>query len=389
MQIRQYQARTWFDSLNSSCDFRDALHHEDELFDIIQQGLDDPPQFHESIRLLIHIYPYFVKVHSHVEKWRPLLLNALLPSQDLKDADLQIQLYCLMGESALLEGDSDFARRSFQIALKRAEEKQIQEMVVATVAGLLKLQWFDIGGQINISLITNALTLSSQMRNWALRAELHEALAYAYVRIGETAQGLGYAQMAYVFRYLSGNTTEIGLGAWILSLAFLRAASNLESRPCLEKAAHFLEIAQTNLARSEYAWQYTLLTYEQGHIHLELEDYQEAEQCFLETLNEALSLNRPQHIVIAYHSLGLTQSKLRHYDEARKNLTSALEIWSSLHNSYEYANCLHALGDLEKRAGNTDTARQHLLEALSICASLPEIAQKKHLEKLINETIND
>lgn len=389
MQIRQHPARAWLDSLDSTDSLRDILQHEDELYYIIQEGLEDPPEFHECITLLILVYPYFVKTHSHVERWRPLLLKALLPSQDIRDNELQIQLYRLMGETALLEGNGDFARRSFQIAFKRAEEKQVMEMIVATMAGLLKLQWFDIGSQLNAELIRSTLTISSQLMNKSLRAELYEALAYAYVRIGETVQGLGYAQLAYVFRFLTGDTTEIGLGAWILSLAYLRAASNHNSRPCLKNAEQFLEIAQACLAKSEYAWQYTLLTYEQGHIHLELEDYDEAEQCFAEALSEALRLQRPQYVVIAYHSLGLTQAKMAHYDEALKNLNAALEIWSSLHNLYEYANCLHALGDLEKRAGNTDAARQHLLDALSICKILPEVAQRKHLEKLINETMNE
>jgi tetratricopeptide (TPR) repeat protein len=390
MQTRQPLARKWSELLSQVHSDLRAIHdHEDEIFSVIQHGLDFPPHFHESIKLLIRVYPYFVKAHSHVAKWRPLLLSALLASQDIKDSDLQTQVYRLMGETALLEGDSELARRSFETALKRAEESQIAEMIVATCTGLLRLEWFDLKNSVSEDLVGNALTLSRQISDWSLRADLHDGLAYALTRLGATIEALGHAQLAYGLRIKTGESGELGRGAWLLSTVYLRIVSNLKLHHCLEKARYFIEIAQANLSRTKYAWQYALLAYQQGLIRIEMLDYTGAKQWFVEALKEAHYLPHPQYVVIAIHSLGLAQTELQEYEEARQNLISAYNMWADLRNTYEQASTLQALGYLEYRSGNTNAARQHLVTARSLAQKLPLVSQRKYLEKLIDDTLNE
>src|SRR5882724_5926724 len=109
--------------------------YENNLLTLLHQGLNRERQFRESYELLTQVFPYFALSLSHTEQWSPLLWDALLMAQDIKDNDLQIKVFCWMGEAYLKIGKHESARKVFSTALEHAEAGQIDEMKVAVYTG--------------------------------------------------------------------------------------------------------------------------------------------------------------------------------------------------------------------------------------------------------------
>lgn len=388
MPFRLQTAGDWLRYLqNDNRDRSWLLAYEDTLINLIRQGLSREVEYHETVDLLMQLFPYFVKVHAHIEAWSPLLMDALLPAQDLQDNALQLQVFRWMGEIFLKDGKHQSANRVFSIALERADAGHSKEVLVAVYAGLFKLQWFDVNHKAFQSLVHHASGIALTLHDPLLHIELYDSLALAFARLGDFSSALGYGQTAFVIAHYRADAAAVAHTAYTLAAVYRQFAhqSQLSTPLCL--ASEFLEIARASIAHTEYAWQYSLLAYEQAGIYHQLGDFEAAESWFKQALDEALRLNLPQYVVVARHGLGLSQGRLGRYEPARANLLAALDLWTNLKNHFEQANTHYALADLEYAAGNHAFARQHLLSASEIVNTLPDTPNTAFLRAQIEELL--
>lgn len=334
--------------------------YEDNLLTLLRQGLNREHQFRKSYELLTLVFPYFALSLSHTEEWSLLLRDALLMAQDIKDNDLQVKVFRWMGEAYLKVGKHESARNVFSTALERAEAGQIDDMKVAVYTGLFKLQWFNLKEKLTQSLVNRALAVAAQLETQGLRADLFDALAFAYLHYSDTDIALGYGQMAFAYWYAVKNHSGIGRTAYTLAAIYTRAGQLMDDKRVLNQAISFLNIARDALAFTDDKWQHPLLAYEQASIYFQLEQFEEAVSWYQQSLSEAEQTNSPHYVVVAQHGLGLALAKLNQFPPARRYLLLAFDHWDAFNNSFERASVLAGLADLELRANDKLRAKAYL-----------------------------
>ena len=137
------------------------------------------------------------------------------------------------------------------------------------------------------------------MKDYNLKGELYDALAFAYARIGETQTALGYGQTAYIFWNVIRDNAGMGRTAFTLAEVYRYAARYEDSDICLERALEYLEIARSKMAKTQHVWQHSLIAYTQASIYFQRGQWEEAESWYQIALDEAKSMNRLQFL--AYH----------------------------------------------------------------------------------------
>jgi tetratricopeptide repeat protein len=362
--------------------------YEDNLLNLLRQGLNREHQFRKSYELLTLVFPYFALSLSHTEEWSLLLRDALLMAQDIKDNDLQVKVFRWMGEAYLKVGKHEPARKVFSTALERAEAGQIDDMKVAVYIGLFKLQWFNLKENITQTLVQQALDTANRIQDRALQADLFDSLAFAYTRLAETEIALGYGQTAFAYWKSVKNHSGIGRTAYTNAAIYMQVSQLKDNKRFLTQAISFLEIARDELALTNDKWQYPLLAYEQAAIYFQLEAFEEAASWFQQSLSEAEQTNSPHYVVIAQHGLGLAQSKLKQFSSARRLLLVALNHWNDLNNSYEKASVLAGLADLELRDNNQPRAKAYIDEGLGCIEEIQDEKLRQFLRDQFEDIIS-
>lgn len=355
------------------------LAHENELISLLHIGLNREQDFRIAFELLTRVFPYFALTLSHIEKWSPLLMDALLMAQDIKDNKLQVMLFRWLGESYLKVGQHQSASRAFTTGLNRAESGQIDDMIVAMYTGIFKLQWFDLEQDLTRPLIQQALDAAMRASDHGLRADLYDALASAYVRLQKTDIALGYGQTAFAYWHNVHNHSGIGRAAYTLAAIYTHTTQLTEDKRFLDHAIIYLDIARDELSQTDDVWQYPLLAYEAAGIYYQREDYEAAASWFEQSLKEAVNTNAPHYGVIAHHGLGLAQAKLKLFAAGRRNLLTALKSWDDFNNAYEKGSVLIGLADLEYHAGNKEKARSYLYSGLEVARCVHDETMRQFL----------
>ncbi len=364
---------------NSDKPFNWLIPYEANLLSLLQTGLNRERDFRKSYDLLTIVFPYFALNLSHSEQWSPLLADALLMAQDIQNNEFQVKVFRWMGESYLKIGQHQSARSAFSTALERAETGQIDDMKVAVFTGLFKLQWFDLRQNVSQMLVEQALATARCVEDLKLRADLYEALAFAYGRMRETKVALGYGQTALVYWQSLNDSSGLGRAAYTLAAVYTQITQITEDKRFLKYAIQYLEMAHDALSQTNDVWQYPLLAYERAVIYYQLEEYETAASWFQQSLQEADRINAPHYVVIAHHGLGLAQAKLSQFNSARHYLLKALESWITLKNNYEQASVLVGLADLELCAGNRTESTAYIHDGLIITDQIEDNEMQQFL----------
>lgn len=380
--------RVWLERLDDREDNLTWLSpYEPELLDVLRRGLNFPPHYHDSIDLLSRIFPHFNERYSRPDDWRGLLVDALVPAMDFRDARLKADVFRRIGELALKSGKAPAAQKMFEQSLADAEAGQHQAMMLSALIGLMKLQWFDLARQVDDTLVERAKQLAAEVYRADLQIEFYGALANLQFRQGHLLQALRFGRRA--LRLAEAWSDEGRRGRMALSVAgiYRQISVVCHYRAALKRADVYLEQAAACLSETDYRWQFTVLAYEQGVLDLQCRDYEAAEQAFTTALEEAQRLKIDTYVTIARHGLGLAQTHTGRRSEARTNLGIVLEAWHKADNRYEEASTLQALGYLEQCEGNREQALEHLKQALSLCDELAEVPQTEALRQHINDSL--
>lgn len=376
--------RDWLESARGHMDDNRWLsENENGLYTALKDGLQRPPTFHDTVELLMMVFPHYALVRFHSKRWLPLLFEAIVQAQDLRDSEMQIHILTHMGESYITSGKNTAAQEAFSIALERAKDGQISEMMLAAYIGLIRVQYVNIEGEADPNLFVKALSLEQEVDDLALKAALHEALSLAYIKAAQTtALAIGHGQTAYVYWYRLENKLEMAKTAYLLSSAY-RFAGQLES------AKKWLERASTLFEKTDYSRQHTLLAYEQGSLYLQQKEYEVAEQWLNLALDEAIQIGSVDYEASAYHALGIAQTGLGQFAAAEKSLERALEAWKTIGDRYELASAYHAVGYLQFRQKNFVSAREWFHKGLEVCKGIPQQSQREFMEKHIHDTLDE
>lgn len=356
--------------------------HEDEVLAAIRDGLNYPPLFHHAAKLLIQVFPHFALLRANTQRWSPLLYDALVAAQDLRDDDLQAQVLTQLGETHLLNGKHPAAHQTFTLALERAQQGDEQELRLAAYIGLIKLQSIYFDGKFQPDFIEQVKDLRRQVSDEFLRAAAHQILATAYSFMEDTRAALGEGQTAYARWRKLDNKHGMADTTLRLAVQYWRIGR-------LDLADLFLKRAQSYYLATESARQYGLSAYGEGLLAHRREEHNAAEQWFQQALREFQHLNRTYDIAMSHHSLGLAQTGLRKFAEARSNLEIAMQLWESLKNWHELASACQAMGYLEGQAGRQAEALAWLDKALAMCQRIPQMPNRERLERDIRETIRE
>jgi len=379
----------WNRYIRNNGDLRWLIPYEKHLASVIRKGLFRDHTFRDTILLLKQVVPYFVTNQLNVKLWLPILMDALIQAQNLKDNRLQIEVLGFLGESHIHTGRPDSALRVFMQALERANEERFPETLVAIYIGLFKMQWFDLRNPKTDEYVQDALSVAHEVDDLDLKANLHHELARAYIRMANMPNALAHAQTSYNYWQKLQNEIGIGRAAFTLAVVY-RYSAFMEKMPdYLDTAEHFLNVAKERITPDEYAGQYTVLAYETGVLHLQRGNGQEALDWLGIALSKAVVLDVPHYIAISHHGIGLAQTHLRNYPEAREHLQTAIEMWKKMENSAEESSALQALGYLEGQAGHKQLARDYLNRALGVCETLSETPQRETLWKHIMDSIDE
>src|SRR5215813_8530389 len=156
--------RNWLKQVQTHADDgRWFSKHEDVLYPLIAGSLQKPPEFRDAAELLMAVFHHYAFVLYHVKRWSPLLLDALVHAQTLRDNEMQIRILTYLGENYLTSGKYAAAGNTFKIALERARDGQTKEMMLAAYIGLIRMQSVHLADSFDPDLFVKSLTLSKQV----------------------------------------------------------------------------------------------------------------------------------------------------------------------------------------------------------------------------------
>jgi tetratricopeptide (TPR) repeat protein len=355
--------------------------HEDELYGAVNSALNKDLSLRDGFDLLLHVYPHFALVRGQVERWLPLLLDALVRAQDIHDSEMQVRILTLAGDTHVLSSKATAAHQTFQMALQRAQEEQTPERMLDVYIGIIKLQALNPSPRFNTAFVQEVLRLEREVHDIRQTASLYQALALGYLYHGEIVQAVEYGQLAMGIWFKLADKVQIGRTACLLATSY-RSDQNYDH------ASRWLELAEDQLLPTDYKAQDAVLAYEIGAVRLGLREYPAAAQWLEIALKEYQRCKLPNYVTAARHALGLAQLGLEDYEASRSNLKQALQSWRRFENHLEEANVLLVLGCLEQAANNQDAARDYLNRAADACRNLPTTALTRKLDAEIRNMLD-
>ncbi len=361
-------------------DTRWLSRNEAELQAAVAASIYRQSDFHDAVELLLRVFNHYALVLYHAKRWSPLLLQALTQAQDLRDSEMQTRILTHMGESYIAGGKNTAAREAFNIALERAHDGQMKEMMLASYIGLIRMLSINVPDDFNAELFSKALDLSSQVNDLSLKASLHQSLTMPYMYARQSVKAVEHGQLAYIYWQYLGNSIEAAKTLYLLASAY-RFAWNLE------RAEQMLEIAASFFETTAYNRQYPLIAYEEGALHIQRKNYDIAEQCLKLALQEAIESGSLYLIASSQHALAIAQTELNQYEAAENNLRQGFMLWENLGDDYELASAHQAMGRLENKRGNPKSAYKWLQASLLLCEKLPLNGEREWLTNHIQATI--
>lgn len=352
----------------------------ESIFEEIATKLVNNATAQDSIKALNLVFPYAISRHDY-ERWQPLLMNALIHGQELRNNDIQIRIWEHIGQNYLKGGSYHRAYEAFLKAYERADEgKGNTERKLLARIGLLCTQAMRNNQSLRERIVHEILVLSHHVYDLNMLALVHRVLAVHHLYSLEIPQALEHGQYALAMFFRAGHDIDITQTAFILSEIY-RLQKNIPM------AKQLLHLGHVYLKGREHAHQMAHYAYQRGTLaHVE-RDHGNASYWLDIALSQFLEFgNYPAHKGAAHHTLGLTQVYLAEFDKARENLEEALHIWQELDNRYEYINALFAKGFLAQKEGKYRDAHHWYDEALKVC---DQSEQSPRLQALRNQILKD
>jgi tetratricopeptide (TPR) repeat protein len=362
-------------------------NNQSELFKVIRWELNANHPKHDVFDLLILVFPVFMQHYLRYDEWTHLLRDALVTAQRIQDIDLQASIYRSMGDQFLQQGNPTAAREMFESGMEYAARNEYREMIVALYAGLFRMQWFSFQDEFTPRIIQSVLDESTQIDNKEIRLNLHDALAFGYLKSGDTIPALEHAQTALTLATMTGKPQFVAQMALTLSVIYTYIAVVDKIDHCLKVADKLLKYSRSLVKTPELGWQYFGFAYQTGVQHLQRGKNRSAVQFLRRAVSEASDRN--DYLAASKHALALAQTQLNLLDDARTNLVEAVNLWEAMNNQLERASALQGLAYLEYLAGQYHAAIPHLHHALVICEAQPANSRREILIKLILETMDE
>lgn len=351
--------------------------HIHPVYQQIRDGLEYMSSAHGAIELLNLIMPYALTRHDY-RRWVNPLYDALLHGMELKDDEIQIQIWSHLGNCFFQMANYKNASTNLNKALERGNLDATPETRLLARIGMLRTK--TVYGTRDIEeFIHETLDEARQIASYALLGKLHYTLAVAYAHQAETLKGLGHGQMALACWYQENNEVEK-----VRSL--LALAEICRVAMCFPQASRYLALVPAE-AESDYI--VGINHYHKGSVLLEQNQLEAALPCLEFALRQFKQMDFPYMTGAAYHALALVQTKLRDFEIARENLRRAIIIWQQIDNAYEQANGVYALGFLEEHADRPDEAASLYRRALELTDRLAVTPALTSLREEIEQRLRE
>lgn len=334
--------------------------HHNSLHRQIIKDLEYPSSAQQAIDCLNLIMPYALTRHDY-GRWLNPLYDALLHGMELKDDEIQIQIWAHLGNCLFQRANYRSASANFRKALERCDLDATPETLLLARIGMLRTKTIFESRDID-RFIDEALDAAQAIANYHLLGKLHYTLAVSYGHQGETEKGLGHGQVALACWYQEKNTVEIERTA--LALAEICRVAK-----CFAQAGRYFDLVHPG---SEDIYITGISHYHRGSVLLETDQFAEAQNALEQALQHFIKLDFPYMTAATHHTLALVQTKRDTFDDARANLRRALILWQEVDNMFQQVNCVYALGFLERRASNPHEARRLYQRALQLAEGLPK-----------------
>ncbi|NDJ62189.1 MAG: hypothetical protein GYB67_13765 [Chloroflexi bacterium] len=358
--------------------------NEDEIRELIAQGLHFGPAASEAAQTLLLVGGFMLKRENH-RAWRNLIFDMLPNTRQLLRNIDQVRLLNLVAQAALNSSEPRLSDVALQQALDRAADDASGEALVEAHIQLLQhiahsdAAWAD--DQLRPEQIAYVRRLAADLDDLRLSARLYQSLAVAYAHWGRTPAALGYGQVAYAYWQRLNDVNGLAETAGVLA-----ETARLAELPRL--AEHYLQLAirynddlptsKVNTARLAN-WRASML-YEQ-------EQYEEAENWYAIGLVLFRRLGLTQYMAISAFGLGMAQVQRGKFEQARANLHAAERAADKLESRYHKVNVQFAFGYLEAKRGNHREAQRLLHAALQQTDTLADMQARQAMRAAIRDVI--
>ncbi len=357
-------------------DYGWLAQHFDEIFASLADGLQRPQYAIDAIYALNIVFNY-VLTRDDYKILEPLLLDGLWHAQELKDDELQMQVWAQLGHNHLLYGLRDQAESAFNNAGFR-EDRVTPDSALLFQIGLLKSR--ALAYEVNDDFVFSALEKAARVKDKMLVAALYHALAMAYLYRGENTRALGYGQTAYGWWHQAQNQVELANTASTLAEAYRKAG-------LLIHAERWLDISRQHFERTDHHHKFARYAYQQGVLELENRHFDRAKRWLTNALERFELLDYPYFTGACHHSLGLTLVHLDERDAARQHMKLAFRAWEKLENWLEKANISSALGYMSYKEEDYRRALRWYQTALEQIKKAPEAPTQETLQGQIKDNI--
>jgi tetratricopeptide (TPR) repeat protein len=345
--------------------------HTTDLQKAVREALFTPHLRRDAVIMLKILGPYFT-THHQWRQWLPLLMDALVMAQQMHDNDEQTWFWRSIASLFAFEGQHAMANRALYSALFYADISDTPSAILRAYIGLIRLQMIHQDESFNDEFVRQVHEYAVQVNQPSLWAELHQALAMAYVYRGDTLRALSYAQTAFAYWRTTRQILETARIAYTLAQIYRQLR-------LFTLADYYLQISQDEYNKKRVS--VAAVYYEKALLMMDQKDPTEAIHWLKKALQGFKYLDAKKQEAAVYHAMGLAYLEKRMYTHSLNNLTNARKRWEELDNSLEIAKSYHALSTLEWRIGSPSRAVDHAQTTLQIARDLPESYERDYLIK--------
>ena len=289
------------------------------------------------------------------------LAYEILNSYEDTVVDYEWQLYDIIAEAYVFEGNWDEAIKDFQKAEYLSKHRD------ASFWASVKVRLATILGKRDK--INEAITHVKEVIKEQMKIDRKEYVSIAYYVLGNLLinrqtpeESARLFTDALTIAEKSGDFKSIGYAYNGLGIINKRMKNYDDALKYFEKSKKYLEIAGDTEALIKVIRNI-------GSVYYDLRDSR-AERYFKDSLNLSEKTGNPWSIARAYLSIGVWDVYMEKYIEAKKFLEKSYKIFSELHSHEGVANVYLTMGTLYAYLGDSQRAKNYYDMAMDLAASI-------------------
>lgn len=353
--------------------------HESSTRNTIRRVSDKAPLYLDTV---ITAFVCLRNLHTHktYQLWAQIIADLLLVADDLRNPDLQSQLWLAYADFMMRAGQHKMASRAAEIGtafLPDRSEPDIDMRRAQASLLLIRAQQPVSSKATTIRLIARALKYARSANNSELKARVYQTLGHIYVVEEDYKPAIGFTELA--LNLWKSLDNELGRIDCMINLARI---ARMENR--FEEMNALLQEISLDPDSPNGHQQFMNRMYEEAAFHLELAHYDSAEETIKWVIEYLETMNMPRAMGVAKQTLALIQISQQRFDLAEDTLTKVDEIWNKHEYVYGQADVCVARCYLERMRKQEQRAIEWLDRAERICFEIKNETMRKQMQTAIH-----